>query len=86
MSALALRSSALFLCLAGIAYPQSPFTCATFAVNPIVRAEGIAEPLGDIAISCSGGAPGSVISFNLGILFSSNQISCSTGSRIPAQS
>src|SRR5216684_1957214 len=53
---------------AGIARSQSsPLTCATGAVNPAVRAEGITETLGDILLTCSGGAPGSMISLNLSI-------------------
>src|SRR5438105_13290821 len=63
----ALYLSVLFAFWAGIALPQStPTTCATGAVNPPVRAEGIAEQLGDIIINCSG-PPGSVLTINLAI-------------------
>ena len=61
-------SSALLVLLAGAAFPQAtPFICNTGAVNPVVRAEGVAEPLGDILINCSGGAPGAVLTFNLAL-------------------
>src|SRR6266498_3931186 len=67
MSIRALRL-ALFILLAGIARPQStPLICATGAVNPAVRAEGISETLGDILLTCSGGTPGSTITLNLSI-------------------
>src|SRR5271170_6666328 len=40
------------------AYAQgNSFTCAVTAVPNIVRAEGIAELLGDLILNCSGGTP-----------------------------
>ena len=58
----------LFLFFIGAAYPQSnALTCTDTAVNPALRAEGIAEAVGDIVISCSGGSPGTVITLNLAI-------------------
>ena len=57
---------ALFILLASVAKPQSTaLICATGAVNLTVHAEGIAETLGDILLSCSGGSPGSTITLNL---------------------
>jgi len=56
---------ALFVLMAGIARPQSPLTCVTGAVNPAVHAEGIAETLGDILLTCTGGSPGSAMTLNL---------------------
>src|SRR5437667_4557323 len=51
---------------AGIARSQSsPLTCATGAVNPAVRAEGISETLGDILLTCSGGSAGTTMTLNL---------------------
>jgi uncharacterized protein (TIGR03437 family) len=65
MSIRALFLPALFILLASIAKPQSTaLICATSAVNPTVHAEGIAETLGDILVSCSGGSPGSAITLN----------------------
>ena len=56
--------SAFFVFWVGIAHPQ-PLTCATGAVNPAVRAEGITETLGDILLNCSGGSLGTTITLNL---------------------
>src|SRR6476620_5201833 len=59
---------ALFILLAGIAQSQpSSLSCATGAVNPAVKVESLAETLGDILLTCSGGAPGSMITLNLSI-------------------
>ena len=66
MSIRSVLFATLFISLASIAYPQS-FTCVTTNVNPVVHAEGIAEPLGDIVISCSGGNPGTTITLNLAV-------------------
>lgn len=40
-------------------------TCATSAVPPTVRAEGITERTGDILLSCSGGQPNAQVAGNL---------------------
>ena len=63
----ALFSSALVLSLAGMAHAQSPFACQGTAVNTLLRTEGIAERLGDIDLSCTGGVPGSTVTFNLAV-------------------
>jgi hypothetical protein len=53
---------AFFSFFLGIAHPQStPITCVTTAGNPVVRAEGITEPLGDIFLNCTGGALGTTL-------------------------
>ncbi len=77
---------ALFILWASIAKPQStPLICATSAVNPTVHAEGIAETLGDILLSCSGGSPGStitlnfIVSLNVGV---TNRISASNATDV----
>src|SRR5690348_2698889 len=58
--------SALLFVWPGFAYAQTtPLTCSAGAVNPLVRAEGITEIVGDILLNCSGGAPGSAITLNL---------------------
>src|SRR5438105_1089681 len=60
-------SFSLFLFSIGIAQSQSTFTCTTGAVNPALHAEGIAEILGDILLTCSGGSPGAVVTVNLAV-------------------
>lgn len=40
-------------------------SCVAGAVPALVRAEGLAEPLGEIVLSCSGGAPLAMIATNL---------------------
>ncbi len=63
-----LLTFSLFLISIGIAQPQSPtLTCTDTAVNPAVRAEGIAELLGDILITCTGGSPGTAMKLNLAV-------------------
>src|SRR5215471_8260835 len=81
LSKVLLTFSAFFLFL-GIAQPQSPpVTCATGAINPPLRAEGIAEVVGDILINCSGASPGAMMSLNLTVFLNvavTNRVS-STG-------
>src|SRR5437870_5452392 len=61
-------ATALLIFGAGLAQPQStPLTCATGAVNPAVRAEGVSETLGDILLNCTGGSPGTAMTVNLTI-------------------
>lgn len=65
-----LRGQFLFLLLytCCIAYPQSSqMTCTASAVPTIVRAEGVAERMGDILLQCSGGTAGTVVSGNLSV-------------------
>jgi len=64
MSIRAVLLASLFISLASIAYPQS-LNCLPTAVNPVIHAEGIAEPLGDIVMNCTGSNAGSTISLNL---------------------
>ena len=50
----------LFIGLApvGAAQPPQPFVCTSSAsVVPIVRVEGLAEPVGDFQLTCTGGTP-----------------------------
>jgi uncharacterized protein (TIGR03437 family) len=57
----------LFILLASaltLAY-SAPFVCTPTAVPALVHAEGLAERLGDILISCAGGTPGGVVGGNL---------------------
>jgi uncharacterized protein (TIGR03437 family) len=50
----------------------SILTCSENAVPPILKGEGIAERTGDIALNCSGGAPGAIVSGNLSIFLNVN--------------
>src|SRR5690242_2093511 len=51
---------------------SAPFVCTPTAVPALVHAEGLAERLGDILISCAGGAPGGVVGGNLTVFLSVN--------------
>jgi len=46
-------------------YSQSPLICSVSGTPLAVRAEGLAERLGDVVLGCSGGAPGLVVTGNL---------------------
>jgi hypothetical protein len=56
---LALAAVAVLLCFgSSTAYAQGAFTCNTNAGAPnIVRAEGVAELVGDLILNCTGGTP-----------------------------
>lgn len=56
--------SALFLTVSAQA-AISNLTCAVTSAVPIVRAEGVAERVGDIVFECSGGSPGGSVTGNL---------------------
>jgi uncharacterized protein (TIGR03437 family) len=51
----------------GYAQTRGPLFCTALATPATVRAEGIAERMGDIQLSCSGGTPGTVVTGNLSI-------------------
>jgi hypothetical protein len=66
---------AVLLLASSMAYGQTnPFTCQASADSPLIRAEGIAEYIGDIVIECTGGTPTPfgqevpLINFNVRIL------------------
>lgn len=67
---------AVLLLASAVAYaqPAGPFTCQATADSPLIRAEGLAEYIGDIVITCTGGAPTPfgqevpLINFNVRIL------------------
>lgn len=48
---------------------QTAFLCSTSSTNQVVRAEGLAEPIGSILLNCSGGTPGQSITANLSVTF-----------------
>ncbi|MBI3469817.1 MAG: hypothetical protein HY013_00495 [Candidatus Solibacter usitatus] len=57
----------------GIAWPQSgALVCTPSAIPQVLRGEGLAERMGDIAMDCAGGTPGSVINGNLTVFLSVN--------------
>jgi len=58
------RLLVLLGCFVGLVH-AAPFVCTPTAVPALVHAEGLAERLGDILISCAGGAPGGVVGGNL---------------------
>ena len=51
---------------------SAPFVCTPTAVPALVHAEGVAERMGDILISCAGGTPGGVVGGNLTVFLSVN--------------
>jgi hypothetical protein len=49
---------AVLLLASSMAYGQTnPFTCQASADSPLIRSEGIAEYIGDIVVTCTGGTP-----------------------------
>src|SRR5271168_1303771 len=75
MSHLQYSLSSLFLAVGmfAVSLPGQTLTCNAAGQSPLVRAEGLAERSGDIALNCTGGAPNATISGNL-TLFSSVNI------------
>jgi uncharacterized protein (TIGR03437 family) len=57
---------------ASLAYSQTPLLCTASAVPRQVRAEGIAERVGDVLLNCSGGTPGATVTANLTLFLSVN--------------
>jgi len=56
---------------ATVAPAATTLYCTTNGVPVLLRAEGIAEPVGDIVLACTG-TPGAAVSANLGIFLSVN--------------
>jgi uncharacterized protein (TIGR03437 family) len=54
------------------AFSQNPLVCIPAGVQLPVAAEGLAEGLGDILLSCTQGTPGAVVSGNLTVFLSVN--------------
>src|SRR5262245_40957721 len=48
-------------------FSQTPLFCTASATPLTVRIEGLAEKMGDVVLSCSGGTPGAVVTGNLSI-------------------
>lgn len=57
-------------CIGLVQAQSTPVVCAVSSVPPIVRAEGLAERVGDIVLNCPGGSTAAVISGNLTIFLS----------------
>ena len=53
-----------------LAYGQATLSCTTLSIPTPVRGEGITERVGDIALLCSGGAPGAQITGNFTVILS----------------
>src|SRR5205809_71863 len=53
-------------------FAQGAFICISSAQPPIVRAEGLAERVGDIVLNCVGGQPGATVTTNLTAFLSVN--------------
>ncbi len=61
----ALRSGLAWLIVAAAAYAQqAALTCNVSSVSPVLRAEGLAEALGEIVLVCAG-TPGAIVETNL---------------------
>jgi uncharacterized protein (TIGR03437 family) len=56
----------------GLLEAQSALVCQNTAVPPIVAGEGITERIGDIVLSCTGGAPGTRVSGNFSVFLNVN--------------
>ncbi|MCE5311053.1 MAG: hypothetical protein LLG20_25730, partial [Acidobacteriales bacterium] len=65
---------ALVVMMAAVASAQNAtFQCAANAgVPPLIRAEGLAEPVGDLTLNCTGGDPNQVYYVNVQIFLSTN--------------
>jgi uncharacterized protein (TIGR03437 family) len=50
----------------------SALSCSASATPVVVRSEGITERVGDIVVSCSGGAPGAIVTGNLSVFLNVN--------------
>lgn len=59
--------ASLFLLLSWNAFAGSSLTCQTTAVPLTVRAEGLAERVGDLSLICNGGQPSATVSANFTI-------------------
>jgi uncharacterized protein (TIGR03437 family) len=59
----------LLFFLSGHAAAQNSLTCVPGATNLIDRAEGLAEPSGDILMNCVNGAPGTTVNTNIRISY-----------------
>jgi uncharacterized protein (TIGR03437 family) len=51
---------------------SAALTCGSSAVSTLVSAEGIAERMGDVVLTCSGGTPGQTITGNMTLFLSVN--------------
>ena len=62
----------LAFCLSGLSYSQTALICIPSAVPAIVHSEGLAERVGDLVLSCSGGTPGVTIRGNFTVFLTVN--------------
>ncbi len=59
----------LFILLSGHAAAQSSLSCTPGTTNLMDRAEGFAEPSGDILLNCVNGTPGATINSNITVSY-----------------
>src|SRR5579864_8421318 len=59
--------SSVVLFSASLCYSSNALVCSASAVPLIIHSEGLAERMGDIVLSCSGGTPGAAMLGNLTI-------------------
>jgi len=64
--------SSVVLFSASLCYSSNALVCSATAVPPIIHSEGLAERMGDIVLTCSGGTPGAAILGNLTIILGVN--------------
>src|SRR5260370_42693454 len=62
----------LLLLTAGLGYSQNSLVCIPSAVPALVHSEGLAERLGGVVLTCSGGKSGGTITGNLTVFITVN--------------
>ncbi|MEO7651499.1 MAG: hypothetical protein ABIZ80_13620, partial [Bryobacteraceae bacterium] len=69
-----LVTSLFFLAVSSRIVPaqSTSLLCSASSVPALIHAEGIAEPVGDIVLGCSGGTPGTLVTGNLTVFLSVN--------------
>ncbi len=60
--------SGCVFCVSIMSAQSTALVCTASAVTTNVRAEGLTEQVGDIALDCAGGAPGSSVTGNLSVI------------------
>ncbi len=75
-SAPKLRVPLLVICVLWLALPQMraqvPFSCAANATSVAIRAEGLAELVGDLVLNCTGGTAGQPLTLTVQIFANTN--------------
>jgi uncharacterized protein (TIGR03437 family) len=58
--------------VSGVLQAQTVLTCENSAVPPIVASQGVTERIGDIVMTCTGGAPGARVTGNYSVFLNVN--------------